>query len=132
MTTVYSTDFEPRSINWELLQRGVEAIKANPENWDQLNWHCGTSHCLAGFIQILLIQDKLKDELPELDASNAFAWQGDAISAHSKLYFDSPHPRYVAARALRLERFEQDWIFGSERTLEDFDRCLARRHIPSR
>lgn len=31
----------------------LKTIEENPQHWDQNNWHCGTSHCFAGFAQLL-------------------------------------------------------------------------------
>lgn len=28
-------------------------IESNPEHWDQTNYHCGTSHCFAGVVEML-------------------------------------------------------------------------------
>lgn len=37
----------------ERLKAVLAAIEANPQHWDQEQWHCGTSHCFAGFAQLL-------------------------------------------------------------------------------
>ena len=31
----------------------LKQIKEHPETWNQKKWHCGTSHCFAGWAQIL-------------------------------------------------------------------------------
>ena len=41
------------AINKELLQLTLNTIKANPKHWDQGKWHCGTTHCFAGFAYLL-------------------------------------------------------------------------------
>lgn len=40
--------------NIELLDKAIKIIQEHPENWNQETWHCGTSHCLAGHIRLLL------------------------------------------------------------------------------
>jgi hypothetical protein len=35
------------------LEATLAAIEANPDHWVQGAWHCGTSHCFAGFAQCL-------------------------------------------------------------------------------
>ena len=41
------------TVNVELLERTLATIKANPEHWNQVSWHCNTSHCFAGFTELL-------------------------------------------------------------------------------
>ena len=41
------------AVNVELLERTLATIKANPEHWYQKNWHCNSSHCFAGFAELL-------------------------------------------------------------------------------
>lgn len=41
------------TVNVELLQKTLDAIKANPQHWEQSVWHCGTSHCFAGFAELI-------------------------------------------------------------------------------
>jgi len=41
------------AVNAELLQKTLDTIKANPEHWYQKNWHCNSSHCFAGFAELL-------------------------------------------------------------------------------
>jgi hypothetical protein len=37
----------------ELLRQAVNKIIADPESWNQGQWHCGTQHCIGGHCQIL-------------------------------------------------------------------------------
>lgn len=41
------------SVNKELLQLTLNTIKENPQHWNQQSWHCGTTHCFAGFAELL-------------------------------------------------------------------------------
>lgn len=42
----------------EASEIAIQRIKADPDSWDQTAWHqitpCGTSHCYAGHIDVLL------------------------------------------------------------------------------
>ena len=35
----------------QLMLTVLEHVQRHPETWDQERWHCGTSHCFAGFAQ---------------------------------------------------------------------------------
>ncbi len=39
--------------NLENIKLVLDKIENNPECWDQTQWHCGTSHCFAGWAQVL-------------------------------------------------------------------------------
>ena len=38
-------------VNKKLLLATMQLIEDNPEHWNQKKWHCGTSHCFAGFVE---------------------------------------------------------------------------------
>ena len=40
-------------MNIQPLVRAFNHILAHPDEWDQSQWHCGTTHCLFGHCQIL-------------------------------------------------------------------------------
>ena len=40
-------------MNKENFQKVLDQITAHPETWDQTDWHCGTTHCFAGWAQLL-------------------------------------------------------------------------------
>lgn len=40
-------------MNIENFQRVFDQIKTHPETWDQKQWHCGSTHCFAGWAQVL-------------------------------------------------------------------------------
>ncbi|AEC53175.1 hypothetical protein SCRM01_229 [Synechococcus phage S-CRM01] len=44
---------------WERIVEVFSVIKSNPSNFKMDTWHCGTSHCIAGWTQFLYtkIQD---------------------------------------------------------------------------
>jgi hypothetical protein len=37
----------------ELFKTGFNKILANPECWNQSDWHCGSKHCFFGHLQLL-------------------------------------------------------------------------------
>lgn len=44
------------------LRKVMAAIRANPKRWDQSRWHCGTTHCFAGWAQILAGKVRLRKD----------------------------------------------------------------------
>jgi hypothetical protein len=46
------------------LEATLAAIEANPGHWDQSTWHCGTSHCFAGFAEMLRLGLSPTEECP--------------------------------------------------------------------
>jgi hypothetical protein len=87
--------------NIENLKRVVAHIEAHPETWNQSEWHCGTTHCLAGHAQI--ISGKKPDE-------------------------DSVWPD--AKKFLGLKRVESQYLFRPWRTLADFHAFINAGGIP--
>jgi len=57
-------------MNIELAKKVLAQIESHPETWDQGQWHCGTAHCFAGWVQILSGQKMCTDTC-----------HGDAIAA---------------------------------------------------
>ena len=39
--------------NVKLAAQVINHILDNPETWDQGDWHCETTHCFAGYVQIM-------------------------------------------------------------------------------
>ena len=44
--------------NAALAYKVLDYIKAHPEEWDQRNWHCGTTHCFGGFVEMFATGEK--------------------------------------------------------------------------
>jgi hypothetical protein len=40
----------------ELSEMALARIELHPESWDQSVWHCGTTHCYAGHIDFILLE----------------------------------------------------------------------------
>jgi hypothetical protein len=46
------------------LQATLDAVLAHPEHWDQKYWHCGTTHCFAGFAEMLRLGENVSEKCP--------------------------------------------------------------------
>ena len=89
----------------------LDHIIAHPESWDQTRWHSfsGETHCFAGHAQIMA----------------KHSWGSSASEA--------------ASNFLELRPQESNYLFGMDRTLEDFqeisqyarDRSLDYMRIPA-
>lgn len=75
----------------ELLRAAVNQILEHPESWDQKSWHnqCGTTHCVAGWCQIL------GGKPPSDDAADD------------------------AEKLLGIRSDEASWLFDYDRTISD-------------
>jgi hypothetical protein len=40
-------------MNRKNFQTVLDKIKSDPDSWYQASYHCGTTHCFAGWAQIL-------------------------------------------------------------------------------
>jgi hypothetical protein len=73
----------------ELLLAVLTRITNHPETWNQSFWHCGTTHCVAGWCQII----------------GGFNINTD--------------PLITSERATGLTMWESAWLFDSNRTLPE-------------
>jgi len=106
------------AINVELLKKTLEAIKANPDHWEQETWHCGTSHCFAGFAELLSLGLPIDSEECDLRDSpsvyNEVKWQWNT--------------RDNAMKALGLNDSFDSYdkhLFSAFHTLEDLTKMVA-------
>jgi hypothetical protein len=90
------------AVNKELLLKTLETIKANPKHWDQQSWHCNTSHCFAGFAQLIDRQLPINRRSPLPNSST----REDAIIA------------------LRIDYYWADYLFAPKNDLEDLERIV--------
>ena len=83
-------------VNKELLKRTLKLIEANPEHWSQEIWHCGTTHCFAGFVEC---------QLDEVDFETC--------------YYDEviTHTREKAKKALGLSDYWANMLFDENNSL---------------
>jgi hypothetical protein len=89
--------FAKRSnMNRENFQKVLDQIQSHPETWKQSSWHCGTTHCFAGWAQILA--GKSPDE--------------DTVRRDARMF-------------LELSLADADYLFAPHRPLSDFREYLA-------
>lgn len=48
----------PGAVGLPRLSQIIEDIERNPDHYDQTVWHCRTSHCLAGFVDVRILHEK--------------------------------------------------------------------------
>lgn len=96
-------------MNWVRYNQVLEMIEANPQEWDQTIWRCGTQQCFAGFAE--MIAARLKGELPRVFNNN-------------QRFIPI---RQIAMVFLDLSSLEAYWLFDTTRTLDDF-RWVRRMH----
>ena len=59
-----------------LLKAAINQILANPKQWDQETYHCGTKHCVAGWCQIL--GGRTKEEIRNMEEGDGIDCSDDA------------------------------------------------------
>ena len=102
-------------VNVELLQKTLDTIKAKPQHWDQTKWHCGTSHCFAGFAELIAHKVSIDtDEEVLKDDLRFFSPRFDDWST-------SEH----ATELLGISDDDAETLFASYRTLEDLEEMVA-------
>jgi hypothetical protein len=119
-------------INKELLRETLQTIKDNPQHWDQTQWHCGSSHCFAGFVECKI---RGADITEKFDEDQTLRWStADAESLISLLnlgekdanklrndYVYHKNTALVARFALGLNEDQADILFDSDNELEDLE-----------
>ena len=71
-------------------RRVLDQIEQHPDTWDQSQWHCGSTHCFAGWAQLL--SGKTSNE--------------ETTRRDARIYLD-------------ISIHEADYFFGAKRTLEE-------------
>lgn len=59
--------------NRKILRQALQMVKDNPSHWDQTFWHCGTSHCFGGMIDLILVQLPIWATYEEIVKDNSFS-----------------------------------------------------------
>jgi hypothetical protein len=57
---------KPDNERIDTLAKALVLIEANPDHWDQGSWHCNTSHCFAGFCDIVLDRQLKRSSLKDI------------------------------------------------------------------
>jgi uncharacterized protein YjbI with pentapeptide repeats len=68
-----------KELHAERLLKTLQLVKENPEHWNQETWHCGTSHCFAGFGDCIARAEALNQDV----SFNEFS----LINTPSKLHY---------------------------------------------
>lgn len=91
----------------------LDWIKANPGHWDQMYWHCGTSHCFAGVAEMLGAGLDPTQEHPERELTEDGDYAGpETINLASAMLG-------IGSRAVVLS------LFSSTNTLQDLENKVA-------
>lgn len=85
-------------INKKLLLTTLELIEQNFQHWRQAEWHCGTTHCFAGFVIMQRLGLSVKDACPNHKSINT---------------------ELTAREALGLEKYSASALFFTTNTIED-------------
>lgn len=85
-------------INKELHLTTLELVEQNLQHWEQTDWHCGTTHCFAGFVVMQLLGLSVKDACPNHESINT---------------------KLIAREALGLERYSATTLFYTTNTIQD-------------
>ena len=119
------------TINKPLLRSTLELIKANPDHWDQEYWHCKTSHCFAGFVDLQLRKlplDTDENSIPYKDirvlleeAGFNLKDKGLTKAIKNLDYPEDPTPGEIAQLALGLSLSQSVSLFNTTNTLEDLE-----------
>jgi hypothetical protein len=100
------------AVNIELLQKTLGAIKDNPQHWNQKYWHCRTSHCFAGFAELIAHNIPI----------NTSAHQIDELRSNNKLIMGSTP--FVAEKLLGISDEDGCVLFHGYNTLEQLERMV--------
>lgn len=105
-------------MNPQRYNQVLAKVEANPKHWNQRVWHCGSSHCFAGFgeLEIHNLPPSTKSgDLPlrSLNADGSFPWRITTFE--------------LVQQWLELTDIQASWLFSSSRTLDDF-RWVRRMH----
>jgi hypothetical protein len=123
------------SINKELLRETLQDIKGNPKHWNQRQWHCGSSHCFAGFVECKLRKHAIEEKTPVswsienkqmlidvLYANNL--GDPERIEKLAELYPNFGNHRLLPQVALGLNTGQAMKLFSIHNTLEDLERIV--------
>lgn len=100
-------------MNIERFKQVLEMIEANPEHWNQSHYHCDTSHCFAGFC------DLVEQGLPastDQESHELYNLRYSSCAERAKSF-------------LEINEGEAGFLFACCRTLDDFRLMLAEGRI---
>ena len=104
-------------VNVKLLNDTLDAIKANPEHWDQEHWHCESSHCFAGFAELLSLGLPLdSDEANLLDNPSTY---------NDETCMWTTRANAIKVLGLGDNYYNTDLLFSAYNSLEDLEKMVA-------
>lgn len=124
-------------INKELLRETLQTIKANPQHWNQANWHCGTSHCFAGIVECKLRNHPLDNpvksswiienvfDLKDILIANQLD-DDDRLEELYDCYLGETNTSLLARIALGINESQGFKLFDEGNTLEDL-KCIVEK-----
>ena len=107
------------TVNVGLLQKTLETIKANPTHWNQKNWHCNSSHCFAGFTELLYFGLPIYSNVETLRKDERIY---DPIALHEDFSWGT---RNNATNALGLTVEDATLLFAGGNTLADIESMVV-------
>jgi len=99
----------------------LNKIKADPDNWNQETWHCGTKHCIAGHAQIEMGRFDTDSQLED-------TLENSETRAHA-FYKNENTVKNDAREYLQMSYNHSKWLFSGIRTIEDFDEYYKRNGL---
>ena len=121
--------------NAELAYQVLDLIEANPQHWDQIEWHCGTSHCFAGFVECIVRDINFAQAFPEaidspelveifssLDNGDSYI---DEVNKQDT-WHNSRWTEEIAMCALGLTTQEASILFHASNTLENLKHYVSQ------
>lgn len=129
-------------MNQKLLKKIVAYIKANPEHWNQGSWHCGTSHCVAGFAELDAVGYSLgtKAFTDKIDKLRWFHPKKIAAGARKRFWkflrarIDSgkgTSTYSIGQEHLRLTQEEANYLFDGTRSLDQISEVARTGKFPA-
>jgi hypothetical protein len=99
----------------------LRRIKANLEYWHQAEWHCGTTHCFAGFAEISAARVPITIEVQGLSDDLPYCLAG-IWSAEDRQGWPLTNASKRARHYLGLTYDQAEDLFYICRTLDDLER----------
>jgi hypothetical protein len=110
--------------NVDLLRRTLAHIEANPADWNQATWRCGTGMCFAGWAVTLAGGQWYEDKPTSLYRDELIAEPDDADDfLNRRIGARTIHVDDRAKRVLGLEEGQAEVLFDGGNDLHDL------RHI---
>ncbi len=104
--------------NIQLFEEVLAEIKTQPEQWNQSNWHCGTQHCLAGWVELKVL-GKSRTQTP------LGRYSHETMPQELKDFLE-PHIRRLFHYEIKHYFHGEVWDFVNATEIETFTRRIAQ------